>query len=290
LSLLVVTPRLSAAPLEVVDDLGNSIRLESPARRILALYGAYNEIIAAMGMEDRLVGRTHADMEPPSIRTKPTIGTHMRPNVEMIIGLKPDLILQEAGRREAHLSVSQLKDHGFSVAVFHITDFENLFSVIERIGILADGADHAGSLVRVLRERLDRVHARVADAERKPSIFFEVRYPNLLGAGTKSIVNEVIERAGGVNCMTLDKKFVRTDMETLIACNPDFYVVQRGPMNVEPGNIGDRAHFGVLDAIKHGRVLTVDEQVYSRPGPRSVEAVEALSRFLHPELWRAQVQ
>jgi iron complex transport system substrate-binding protein len=38
----------------------------------------------------------------------------------------------------------------------------------------------------------------------------------------------------------------------------------------------------VLDAVKQGRVLFVEEQIFSRPGPRSVEAVETLAAFLHP--------
>jgi hypothetical protein len=30
-------------------------------------------------------------------------------------------------------------------------------------------------------------------------------------------------------------------------------------------------------------VLVVEESLFSRPGPRSVEAVEMLARFLHPD-------
>jgi iron complex transport system substrate-binding protein len=71
-------------------------------------------------------------------------------------------------------------------------------------------------------------------------------------------------------------------MEALIACNPEAYVIQRGPMNPNPGVPEARPHFGILRAVKEGRVLFVDEQVYSRPGPRSIDAVEELAAFLHP--------
>ena len=116
---------------------------------------------------------------------------------------------------------------------------------------------------------------------RRPKVFFEVRYPNLLGAGAKSIVNDVIKYAGGTNCVTANKKLVRLDMESLLACNPDLYVIQRGPMNRNPTPLALRPHFQLLDAVKAGRVLHVDEQVFSRPGPRSVDAVEELARALH---------
>jgi len=50
----------------------------------------------------------------------------------------------------------------------------------------------------------------------------------------------------------------------------------------------------MLSAISKGRWekplfatggLLVDESLFSRPGPRSAEAVEQLARFLHPDVW-----
>ncbi|MBI4963279.1 MAG: ABC transporter substrate-binding protein [Desulfomonile tiedjei] len=273
-----------ASAFEIVDDTGRTIRLDKPATRIIALYGAYNEILASMGMESRIVGRTKADVSPPSIVSRPSIGTHMRPNVEMVMGLKPDLIIQGAGRKEAMMPVNQLSKEGLTVAVFNPTSFAEIFSVIERIGTLTGEPVEADRLVSSLKGTLDRVKKRLAAASTRPKLFFEVRYPDILSAGTNSIVNDVIEHAGGSNCVSVKKKLVRMSIETVVACNPDFYVVQEGPMNRNPVPPGERPHFSALQAVRDGRVLTVDEQVFSRPGPRSVEAVEQLATFLHPQL------
>jgi iron complex transport system substrate-binding protein len=118
----------------------------------------------------------------------------------------------------------------------------------------------------------------------RPSVFFEVRYPNLLGAGQQSIVNDVILKAGGINCLPNSKKLVRINIETLVGYNPEVYVVQRGPMNRNPADPKSRPNFRVIKAVDEGRVLFVDEHIFSRPGPRSVEAVERLASFLHPNL------
>ena len=112
------------ANLHISDDTGQAVVLPKPALRIIALYSAYNEILAEMGLLDRLVGRTKADTEPPEIMAKPSIGTHMRPNVEMILGLQPDLIIQDAGAQEAMPGLEQLKQQGVAVAVFHPTSFD----------------------------------------------------------------------------------------------------------------------------------------------------------------------
>jgi iron complex transport system substrate-binding protein len=274
----------AAQPIETVDDTGRTIRLERPAERIIALYGAYNEILAAMGLESRIVGRTKADLSPPSIASRPSIGTHMRPNIEMVIGLKPDLIIQGAGRKEAMTPVNQLINEGLTVAVFNPTGFSELFSVIERIGTITGRRDEADLLVTSLKGRLETVKKRLERTAKRPKLFFEVRYPDILSAGANSMVNDIIDHAGGTNCVTVGKKLVRINIETLIACDPDFYVVQQGPMNRNPVAPSDRPHFTVLRAVRDGHVVTVDEQVFSRPGPRSVEAVEQLAAFLHPRV------
>lgn len=277
-----VAPAALAEAVQITDDTGASIRVDKPAARIIALYGAYNEILGALGIESRIVARTKADQLPPSIRTKPSIGTHMRPNVEMVLALRPDLVIQGGGRREAMAPVSQLRDQGVPVAVFSPTSFEQLFTVVHRIGILTGTQDTAAALIREMKARLDAVTAAVSGANRKPRVFFEVRYPNLLGAGRNSLVDDVIKHAGGVNCVTADKKLVRIDMESLILWRPDAYVVQRGSMNQDPAEPAQRPNFQVVEAVKNGRVLFVDEQVFSRPGPRLVDAVETLAAFLNP--------
>ncbi len=269
--------------IRVTDDTGRELVLERPAERIIALYGAYNEIVAAMGLEDRLVGRTKTDRLPPSILSRPSIGTHMRPNVELVLSLEPDLILQSAGRREAAAVVQQLRRHGRTVAVFRPHRFSELFAVIEKVGRLAGKPEAAAGLNQRLLRRLESVERRLRGIEHRPRVFFEVRYPNLLGAGRESIVNDIIERSGGVNCLNHPKKLVRIGMESLIRSDPEVYVMQEGPMNRAPSPPAERPHFGVLEAVRENRVLTVDEQVFSRPGPRSVDAVETLAAFLHPE-------
>jgi iron complex transport system substrate-binding protein len=273
------------SPLTVTDDTGVTITVKKPATRIIALYGAYNEILAAMGMESRLVARTKTDMMPPSIVSKPSIGTHMRPNVEMVFALKPDLIIQGGGRQQAMMPVNQLRREGLNVAVFNPTSFDGLFSAIHRLGILTGRPDKAGELVSSMKSRLNQVQATLQKATHRPRVFFEVRYPNLLAAGKHSMVDEVIERSGGINCLDADKKLVRINMEALIAARPEVYVVQKGAMNRNPSLPQDRANFDVLEAVKNRRVIVVDEQVFSRPGPRSVDAVENLARFLNPDLW-----
>lgn len=281
---LVTPTAVSAAEVRVTDDLGQVIALKEPAQRIISLYGAYSEILFAIGAGDKLVARTRADRFPPSILDKPSVGTHLRPNMELVLGLQPDLIIHAVGRKHGHEVIRQIQQKGFTVAVFQPRNFAELFSVIDRLGILTGEEANAQGLVKGQSSRLRQIDLRLAQSKDRPKVFFEVRYPNLLGAGQGSIINDVILKAGGLNCLPNEKKLVRINIETLIDYDPDVYVVQKGPMNRNPGSPESRPNFQVLKAVQQGRVFFVDEYVFSRPGPRSIEAVEKLAAYLHPEL------
>lgn len=278
----------------IVDDTGETISLETPARRIIALYGAFNEILLGMGLHDRIIARTAADAAVPELAHLPGIGTHMRPSLEMTAALGPDLVLQMGGRNEAMESVHALRQFGIRTAFFRVASFEDLFALIHKLGILTGEGAAAAALEDSLRERLHALDVALESVPERPSVFFELRYPGLIGAGAGSITTDIIARAGGMNCLApvrevpgattggSDQRVVRVSEEELIRIDPDWYVIQQGPMNKNPQPVGERQHYGALSAVRNDRVLMVEEIMFSRPGPRNVQAAEDLARALHP--------
>lgn len=276
------------APIRVVDDAGQEIVLDRPAGRVIALYGAFNEILDGLGRADAIVARTSADTTPARIAKLPVIGTHMRPNIEAVLAQKPDLVLQMAGRKEASLPVDALRKRGVRVAVFRAASFAELFSVIRRVGLLTGAEAQAQDMVRGLEARLAALDAKVAATQERPRVFFEVRSPNMLAAGRSGLVAEIIRRAGGMNCVDERAKFARLSEEEIVRLAPEAYLIQRGPMNPAPLPLAKRPRLRTIPAATSGRAWSVDERAYSRPGPQSVDAAEELAGLLHPELSQKQ--
>lgn len=271
------------AAVEITDDLGQTITLARPARRIIPLYGAFSEMLFAIGAGRQIAARTQADQFPPEMANLPSVGTHMKPNVEMVLGLKPDLVIQSEARNAAGDEIRKIREAGIPVAVFGPGQFEDIFSVMRRLGILAGCEKEAEAAVAGLRARLQAVRARVGDVPRKRKVFFEVRSEPLAAAGQDSVVQQVIDAAGAENVVKSQRAIVQYNVETLLTNEVDWYVVQKGPMNRNPPEPARRTHFDRLRAVRDGKVFAVDELVYSRPGPRSVQAVEELARTLYPE-------
>ncbi len=279
-------PLLISGPAQAVtitDDFGTVITLNKPAKRIICLYGAMNEILSVMGLTDRIIARTKGDTFSQEMAAKPSIGTHMRPNVEMVVGLRPDVVLQMAGRKAVSESLHSIRQHGIPTALFKVATMKDLYALITRIGIITGEKGRADNLILSMQQRIAQVQTRLGPHPRRPGVFFEVRYPNLLAAGQGSIVSEIITLAGGKNCVRLNKKLVRLSEEEVVSMNPEVYLLQQGPMNPNPVNPKERPHFRTIEAVKTGRILMVDEHLFSRPGPETVTAIELLADYLHPK-------
>src|SRR5208337_3390676 len=175
---------------QIRDDLGQEVSLAVPPQRIVSLYGGLTEVLAALGLADKLVAGIQGDNRLADL---PRVGTHLQPNVEMILALKPDLVVQ-GGVSKGLPALKKLEAAGVPIAMFAPHDFSEIFSVITRLGELTGTQEAAAALNRAMDEKLQTVARRLAG--RKPvRVFFEVRYQNLLAAGRGSIVNDIITRA-----------------------------------------------------------------------------------------------
>ena len=132
------------------DDRGQVISLAAPPQRLVSLYGGLSEILIALGLKDRIVAHIQGD---ESLTNIPTVGTHLQPNVEMILALKPDLVLQ-GGVPKGMPALKKLESEGVPVAMFAPHDFPGLFSLIQRLGVLTGTGEAAAALNRGLEDRL----------------------------------------------------------------------------------------------------------------------------------------
>lgn len=279
--LLLLTSSPARAAITITDDTGWQVTLEKPATRIIALYGAFNELLLAMGLDRSIVARTKADSDIPALRDLPEVGTHMRPNPELIVALAPHVVLQMEGRQEADVISQTLRRMGIPVLIFKMGNFAEMFAVLQRLGTLTQEEERASILEQQWKKRLTHVRTALAEQPRV-RVFYEIRYPNLLAAGQDSIVNDIILYAGGRNVISTEGRIIRLNEEELIRHDPDAYIMQQGPMNPAPSHLEDRHHFESLKALRTGKVLTVDEHAFARPGPRTIDSVEMLAKWLHP--------
>ncbi len=272
---------LKAQGLTVIDDSGSTIVLNQPAKRVVSLYPALTEIVARLGLESRIVGATAHDPLIQKNKGVKLVGTHMRPSLEIIMGLKPDLVLQGSSRHDALMVTDALKRRSIPVALFRPHTFDQMFSSIRKIGLLLGAETESECVVKELSSALSDIKRRYPPPDPVPKVFFEINRTNLLAAGTQNIVNDIILLAGGRNIVNVPKRIVRYNREEILRAQPDIYIIQKGPMNRGGSTEYDSSFFSAIPAFSKGNVLLVDEFLFSRPAPNAVKAVEVLAKFIH---------
>ena len=100
--------------LEVVDDLGNQVMLESPAVRIVSLAPHLTEILFELGVGDNVIATvSYADF-PEEAKLIPRVGDAFSVNVEQLVAMQPDIIFAwESGG--VNKALKRLENLGFTI-------------------------------------------------------------------------------------------------------------------------------------------------------------------------------
>lgn len=230
-----------------------------------------------LGAGQTIVGRTQADANIAQLKGLPAVGTHMRPNAEIITALQPDLVLQMAGRKEAMLYSENLRQLGVQVLTFDIANFYQLFSTMKTLGQIVGQEAEAEKIISQWQTRLSALNK---GDSRRPTVYYEARGPQLLAAGSRHIVAAIIEEAGGENIIKDSKKLVRINEELLLLTQPEICILQNGPMNPDPIPLGKRPGLETLPCVQNGLEFVVDEKIFARPGSNSIAAAEEIARMV----------
>ncbi|WP_442771033.1 helical backbone metal receptor, partial [Zoogloea ramigera] len=130
------------APVDIVDDQGQALRLAQPARRIVSLAPHITELLYAAGAGERVVGAVQYSDYPEAAKKLPRVGGYSAVDMEQVIALKPDLVVAwQSGNRNAHLD--QLRALGIPVFINEPRRIDDVAKSLAQFGRLA-GTDAAG--------------------------------------------------------------------------------------------------------------------------------------------------
>ncbi len=282
---------LAAAPAQarrsVQDQLGRTVSVPEHPQRVIALAPSITEIIFALDRQSCLAGITRYSDYPPETAGIPRVGVYVQPDLEKILALNPDLCI---AIKDGNPEQVAKRLEGLNVPVYAV-DPRNLDGVMQTIGEIGDllGArKQAEALVGRMRSRIDFVRARVAEAATRPRVFFQIGISPIVSAGTDTFANEIIELAGGENLAKGETAYPRYSREQLLALSPDVIVIT----SMDRGGVFEAARAELekwtqIPAARNHRIHLVDSNIFDRPTPRLVEALELMARLIHPEQFEA---
>jgi iron complex transport system substrate-binding protein len=249
----------------------------APGTRILSLSPAATEMVYKLGLENRLVGVTTYCNYPPAAKQKPRVGAALDLNEEMIMALKPDLILTTEGDKARYARLGQLTRA--SVVTLSTRQVDDIWRDMRLIGEHTNMGARANREVGALQTRLKRVVADLPKRRTPPSVFYMVWDKPLMTAGPNSYLGDLITLAGGRNVVAAmpGNAYPPYSWEAFLAKDPQVIL---GPQNMAASLQALKTKYPHLQAVKSGRVRALPDDLISRPGPRVVEALEAVAAAL----------
>ncbi|MEW6209252.1 MAG: cobalamin-binding protein [Acidobacteriota bacterium] len=258
----------------LTDELGRAIRVKTDPQRIISLAPSITEILFALGAGDRIAGVTTFCDYPAETSQKEKVGDTLRPSVEKIVSLKPDLvIISTSSQLEGFLK--KLEEIGIPVYINNPRNIDETISSIERIGEVIGLQNESRELASSLRARVQKVRSR-ADSSDHPRVLFMLGTEPLIVPGRRSFINNLIEEAGGRSVSAdADADYPQFSYETALARQPEIIFLQSGE---DP--LPDRLK--ATPAAQAGRVYRLDDALLLRPGPRIVDGLEQMAAKIHP--------
>lgn len=265
-------------PVTVTDDADREVTIEAAPERIVSLAPGNTEIIDSLGLIDKLVGVTTLDDYPPAVVDIEKVGDFAGPNLEKVAAADPDLVVMTGGVQGE--VIAKLEEMGATVLVIDPVGLDGLYADIELLGKATGATGKATEVVDAMKADESEIADKLAGTKPTPC-FIEIAQNPIYTAGSGTLMADLIERAGGRNIVT-EQGYVAFSSEQILAADPAVYFVTKGSMS-SPEGIAARAGFDKLAAVRDSRVVILDDNLVSRPGPRAVEGMLSIARALHPD-------
>lgn len=260
----------AAGTREVTDDLGRRIQVPIRIERVVTLAPNLTEIAFAAGGGDRLVGTDQFSDYPPEALRLPRVGG-MQPDIERVVALRPDVVLASTEGNQPAVAPS-LAAAGVPLFVVRTDRLEEIPVSLSRVGELL-GTGNGETAASTLRDQIARQMRR---RSKQPRILFAIWADPIYAAGRDTFAGDLFALTGARNAVE-SKGWPQYPQESLIANPPDIVLY--------PKNAVTRAAIEKLFAARPGilrqiDIVAVDDNRFTRPGPRVAEAAAELNGII----------
>lgn len=278
----------SAGAPAIIDDRGTRVHVAAPPMRIVSLLPSLTESVCELGACARLVGTDRYSNHPPQVRGLPKTGGLDDANIEMILALKPDLVLLAQSARV----IDRLESLGLKVVALEPrthADVQRMLTVLAQLldgapqGRGASAASHfqqaATSAWRHIEAQVQAAAQTVPAKARGLTVYFEVDSAPY-AASQSSFIGHTLAQLGAKNIVPGKMgPFPKLNPEYIVRANPQLIIIaqrQAGSLHTRPG-------WQQMAAVRQQRICTFDREqadVLTRPGPRMGEGARIIARCL----------
>jgi iron complex transport system substrate-binding protein len=288
-------PSASSPTRQLTDITGRVVTVPVHVNRVADPWHANNGMVLMMGAADKIVATTLQAKKQPWFRKLFPRIDHVpaafdgagEVNIETLIAARPDVVLMAYGgtlpRWKATADV-----YGIPVFMMPNTSLADLKTTARMTGEVLGPREsaRAAEWIRYFDDNIRRVTvvtSRIPAGER-PSVLHTATGSVVTIDGVKTVIDDWISMAGGVNAANVVSNARPVSMEQIAAWNPDVIIVGTAPNEENRRAILNDPRWSQIKAVRTGRVFVNPSGVYLWDRHSAEAALQVLwaAKTLHP--------
>ena len=276
---LVAVSRGATAPPQfpvTIKAANGSVVVKKRPVRVVSLSPSATEDLFAVGADAQVVAVDDQSDYPK--RAPKTNLSGFQPNVEAIAAYNPDLVVisNDGGL------VASLEKLGITVLLEPAPDtIAQAYDEIRQIGQATGHAKGATGVVRGMQSKLTALIRSVPKKSRHLSVFHELS-PDYYSATSATFIGRIYKLFGFKDIAdaadSTNSGYPQLSAEYIVATNPQIVVLADSVCcGQTAGTVAARPGWQQVSAVQHHRVITVDDSIASRWGPRIVDFARVIA-------------
>jgi ABC-type Fe3+-hydroxamate transport system substrate-binding protein len=243
--------------IDSVDQLGNSIHISFPPKRIVSLVPSQTELLFDLGLSERIVGVTRFCRHPVNIvNTIDKIGGSKHFDTDKIAALNPDLIIGNKEENDKE-SIALLAEK-YPVWVSDIYNISDAYEMIIEIGRITGRGAESEQLTQQIKDAFNQFKVSVSGT----CAYFISRKPYMVAA-SGTFIDYLISVLGLSNVFAGLQRYPEIDINTLQHVNPDYIFLSSEPYSFSEKHLDEFKQYA-----PGAKVLLVDGEMFSWYGSR----------------------
>jgi len=255
---------------EYIDQMNQTIRLETTPRRIVSLVPSQTELLHYLGLEDEVVGITKFCIHPKEwFESKPRVGGTKAISMEKTLLLNPDLII---GNKEENTKedIDELKSIA-PVWMSDIYDLSDAILMLRELGVILNRPDQTTALIEEILDEFSKLHQFVDEHsfKGKSVLYFIWNEPGYV-AGKNTFIDSMLSECGLKNAIR-DTRYP----EVPLVIQPDYVFLSSEPFPFDEKHVES-----FQKRYPNSKIVLVDGEMFSWYGSRLKDAPKYFQELL----------
>ncbi len=286
-ALSLALPAQAAEPVTIRDAFDRSVTISAPPQRIVPIFASNVEIVASLGLADRIVGIEAFTRYPREVLDRPLVGGRLGFSVDAVVALKPDLVVVTPSRQAANQLVDPMERLGVPVVVFLQRSVPEILANIRLMGRIAGMPERGEEVAARFEARMAAVKRKVEGRKPPSTIMITGRLGNglLLVAREGTYTGDAMAMAGARFALSGTATLAQVSPEAILNADPDVLLWAGNERDLE--DLIAQPGWRDMRAVRSGRARTVSRVELLIPGPRTIDGIEHLAAIFHPDAMKA---